>query len=147
MGDTENITRIEAAIKSLEATIIELRIGRPSKILIVDDDQQDTVMMTKLLDRFRCVVSVCHASDEAVARIEVEHFDFVFLDQRMPRVTGIEILRKGSSNGAKFFIISGFPDSSIVTEAAEFGALFIPKPVSYRLLATFLKPNDRATST
>ena len=135
-------------VKALEKTIEEMQERdrqrrRPAKILVVDDDANDVALLSRVLGEFHCDVTVTKDPSEAHDMIQKEPFDFVFLDQRMPKIDGLDLLKNTiPGNGTQFFIVSGFPESRVLSESLELGALYIPKPVSRRLLATFLKPKD-----
>ncbi len=139
------------AIKVLESTIEELhdrdrKRNVPAKILLVDDDDNDIVILHSLLDTFYTDVYTCRTSNEAQTLLGKHKFDFAFLDQKMPMLSGIEILKQTmpQHDGTQFFIVSGFQDSVLVNETLKLGALYIPKPVTRKLLSTFLREKQPA---
>lgn len=72
----------------------------PKRLLVVDDNVHDARFVTRALsqtDETLDIVHVIHA-DEAVARLEHDHFDCVLLDIKMPGVDGIELLARIRTN-------------------------------------------------
>jgi DNA-binding response OmpR family regulator len=155
-GDTEIIEKSawREAMRVVQDTIEKLlererARTRPARVLIVDDNPDDVCFLCRDLNHFMVDVDVCHDSVEATRMVELKKYDFVFLDQKMPKFSGLDILRKTTPgcSETQFFIVSGFPDSKIAGEALQLGALFVPKPLTdeerqrfRRLLSTFLKP-------
>lgn len=141
--------RLREAMEALGAMVDELlererRASIPARILLVDDDPNDVCMLCRLLDEFNCQVKICRTSEDALKAIAAESFDFVFLDQKMPRISGLEVLKQTlpNSNGTQFFVVSGFAGSAIADEVMRLGALYLPKPVTQKILATFLSPKN-----
>jgi DNA-binding response OmpR family regulator len=137
-------------IQAVERTIEELlereRLrNQPARLLVVDDEPNDVLLLCRVLEGFNCEVQICRDPVEAKAILDAGKFDFVLLDQKMPKISGIEILRQTlpASTVRQFFIVSGFLDSQLVSDSLKLGALFLPKPVKPESLF-FLKrkPHD-----
>lgn len=130
-------------IKELERVVNELlKRDRPSKILLVEDDQSDLAFTVRLLKDFNCTVFCCSTPSQAIQKLKSEWFDLVLMDQVLPGMTGIELIKQTmpKTPGSKFFLVTGFPNSEIVSETLKLGALFIPKPLTKSALGTFLRP-------
>ena len=71
-----------------------------SRILVVDDDDQDVQMMRRLL-RDDGLDHVLGVSDPATALVLTTdwHPDLVILDLRMPPIGGVAFLRAGARDG------------------------------------------------
>lgn len=136
----ENIRAIETTIEELLER--ERQRNVPARLLVVDDDANDVELLCRVLNGFNCQVEVCRDAREAETMLGSKRFDFVLLDQKMPEVTGLDILRRTlpACGSVQFFIVSGFLDSRLVNETLRLGALFLPKPVKPESLAFFLKP-------
>ncbi len=64
------------------------------KILVIDDDMTFVASMKASLDPEKYVVSSAGNGEEGLARIEEERPDLILLDIMMPKMDGIEFLKK-----------------------------------------------------
>lgn len=62
-------------------------------VLVVDDSPSARFAMRKHLERYRCVVTTAENGAEALAHLRNNRPLAVFLDQLMPGVSGLEVLR------------------------------------------------------
>ncbi len=95
-----------------------------SRILVVDDaaDARE-VIQTQLEDRgFR--VAACSSVEEALALLAATPFDLIITDLRMPRASGLELVRHVRDNlaDAEVMIITGYPTIEGAVEAVKTGA-------------------------
>ena len=108
-----------------------------SRILVVDDaaDARE-VIQTQLEDRgFR--VAACGSVEEALALLAATPFDLVITDLRMPRASGLELVRHVRDNlaDAEVMIITGYPTIEGAVEAVKTGAEhYLAKPFTEREL-------------
>ncbi len=66
---------------------------QPLKILVVDDDPINNLMMEALMRERGDEVQSVQDGEEALALLDAEPFDVVLMDGRMPRMSGIEATR------------------------------------------------------
>jgi DNA-binding response OmpR family regulator len=64
------------------------------KILVVDDDVHLCSFLSRALKRGHCSVRVCHDGESAYDTIQGSVFDLVILDLNLPKMSGIEVLKK-----------------------------------------------------
>ena len=103
----------------------------PLDILIVDDDPMIQLLLQGGLNAERFSVSVTDSGSDAIAMCDASSFDFVILDYRMPRKSGLEVARALQQQQIPFIMLSAFADESVVQRAARFGALgYLIKPVT-----------------
>lgn len=122
--------------KQLEKWERELKVA---EILFVDDDPADCELFLIDSKKYRCKVTVCSDSVEASNLINSRHFDFVFIDQKMPKITGLEILQATLPRPATaFFLVTGNQDSNIADRALKLGAFYAPKDSLKETLEIFL---------
>ena len=100
------------------------------KILIVDDELGPRQALNMLLKE---TYSVTIAPDVAAAReiLSVENFDVVITDLRMPRESGIELLRftHAHHRDVQVIILTGYGELDTAVKAVELGAFaYLEKP-------------------
>jgi len=100
------------------------------RVLIVDDEPQILVALEDLLsDDFTVLKS--QTPENALAQVEQDpNIAVVITDQRMPRMTGDELLSRMSSQTAVGIMVSGFSDLPAVIRAINEGKVFayVTKP-------------------
>ncbi|WP_296594799.1 response regulator [Phenylobacterium sp.] len=69
-------------------------IGRPLKVLHVDDDPMNLRVVQEILGAFGHQAVMACSGQDALERLAVEAFDLVLLDIHMPGMTGIEVIEK-----------------------------------------------------
>lgn len=73
-------------------------------VLLVEDERVNSVVARRLLEKMGCTVSCVGNGEQALAKIQGEHFDIVFMDVQMPILDGVETTvairagRAGESN-------------------------------------------------
>ena len=122
-----------AADKPTEAALAPDRY----RILVVDDaaDARE-VIQTQLEDQGYRVVA-CSSVEEALALLAATPFDVIITDLRMPRASGLELVRHVRDNlaDAEIMIITGYPTIEGAVEAVKTGAEhYLAKPFTEREL-------------
>ena len=102
------------------------------KILVVDDEPplRELVVVT-LGDAFVC--DEVDNGDEALARLNADHYDLVMLDVMMPGTSGTDVLRKMREDeglrDVPVIVMSAWQSPQDVASALEAGAdRFLAKP-------------------
>ncbi len=102
------------------------------RVLFVDDDASILDGLKRLLRRMRQHWDMHFVSDPeaALKLIETGTFDVVISDMRMPRITGVDVLRHVQKYcpSAVRIALSGYAESEIVLEAACVVHQFLAKP-------------------
>lgn len=146
MGDTDLIINWRSALKMIERKLEEYESKRPiPKILFVDDDENDIFLFERMLSKFYQQTTYCRDSVEAKGLLKSGKWDFVFLDYRMPKQSGLDVLKSLDAvpDATQFYIISGYPDSPVVEEVYKLGRVFVPKQaVTPNFLGTILRPKN-----
>ena len=110
---------------------------RPS-VLYVDDERAN---LTAFRAAFRkdFDVHVAHSPEEAVEQLNSFRVDVMITDQRMPGMTGIDLVRatKESHPEVVKMILTGFADHDVVMDALNEGLVFrfFEKPWSRQIIA------------
>jgi adenylate cyclase len=113
--------------------------GAKPRLLVVDDEP-DMLDFVERVMRRRYQVTRCSSAEEAFDVLADGSFEVLITDQKMPRVSGIELLdRIGDGQpGLVRVLLSGFTDVPDIQRAIERGGIhnYILKPVdSQKLLA------------
>ena len=101
------------------------------KILVIDDEPRGVELMARVLRRLGQVRGVT-SSVEAKSLIANEHFDAVVSDQRMPDVTGVELLTlvAETSPDTGRVLVTGYSDINATIDAINSAQVhaYISKP-------------------
>ncbi len=122
--------------------------GKP-RLLIVDDEP-DMLDFLERVFRADFVVTRCNSADEALAHLRStsETYRVLVTDQKMPRMTGVELLEsiRASHPTLVKILLSGFTDLPEIQRAIERCgiAAYVVKPVdSERLRAAVTEALER----
>ncbi|MCE3254346.1 MAG: response regulator [Cellvibrio sp.] len=74
--------------------IQRLQPGAQCKVLVVEDDQASCEILVDLLQQIGCETYAAHDGREGLAICQVQQFDIIFTDIRMPHLNGLEMLRR-----------------------------------------------------
>jgi DNA-binding response OmpR family regulator len=115
------------------------------KVLVVEDHHDTSFTLCRLLKREGYEVE--HAIDGMVgyATAESEHPDLIVTDIQMPRMNGIEMIKKIRENdflsSTPIIVMSAY-GKRMIHDALEAGADdFVEKPIDFERLLTTVKKN------
>lgn len=103
-----------------------------AKILIVDDEEVVRRSYLRALSQERCNVTATTNGTDALKTMGNESFDVVLLDQRMPGMDGMTVLKQIKANWpeSEVIMITGYPGVEAAKEAVRLGAYdYLAKPV------------------
>ncbi len=104
---------------------------RKKRILVVDDDVDIVRIVTKMLAQEDYQVFTSVSGEEALEKVQKEKPDILLLDIMMPRMNGLEVLRrvKEIDPAITIIMITAFGDIDSYLDAMESGAFeYINKP-------------------
>ena len=110
-------------------------------ILIVDDDEGITDSLSDILEMEGYEVAVAHDGAEGVDRCQAQSFDCVLMDIRMPRMDGVEALKRirALKPGTPVVMITAYSRAEAVDRARDAGALDVLfKPIDVEQLLRLL---------
>ena len=106
-----------------------------AKLLVVDDEKNLRLVVQKELTRQDHMVSVAEDGEEAWSLLESEDFDVLLCDINMPRLDGMDLLRRlreRSQNPPEVIMLTGQGTVETAIEAMKLGAYdYLTKP--YRI--------------
>ncbi len=107
------------------------RPGHASTILVVDDEQDITEVLSYLLTRAGYEVATAGSGRAAMDAVEKGGVDLVLLDYMLPDTNGLEVLRKikSVSREIKVIIITGRATDRVLADVLDAGASgYVIKP-------------------
>ncbi|RYZ69967.1 MAG: response regulator [Proteobacteria bacterium] len=106
-------------------------LQRQGRLLIIDDESElRDVLVALLEDRVATIVEAANGL-EALDILAKEKFDAILSDEKMPRKSGLEVLKWLRDRGADtpFIIHSGFSHRDLISEGSRLGVFaIIDKP-------------------
>src|SRR5258706_9967836 len=101
-------------------------------ILIIDDDKDICVVLSKFLKKNNYEVDVAHNAADALKQIRSVDYALVLCDYRLPDMTGVEALQKIKllSRETAVIIITAYSDVKTAVETIKYGANdYVTKPL------------------
>ncbi len=122
------------------------------KVLIIEDEASIRAVLKDILkDQKELKLEIDEAKDgmEGLAKLENDSFDLAFCDIKMPKMDGMEVLKKAKELGLSttFIMISAHGSTEMAVDATKIGAYdFLQKPPDLnRLLITLRNALDKTT--
>jgi len=128
----------DVAMEKIQEALGYRRKNKPAEkdipVILVVDDEEETVNEIKFfLNRvIECKVDTAENGNKAFALIEKKNYDLMFLDIKMPGLSGIDLMRKVKKVKPlpDTFVITGYADGDVVQQVQEEGAIsYLPKPI------------------
>ncbi len=115
-----------------------------TRIFAADANPEYLKLLSELIrdEKDMEVVGTATDGQEALNGIAEKRPDVVLLELVLPRIDGLEVLRRIPETGAapKIIVVSGFFNSQVVTDCSERGAdYFLPKPCDTTALLTRIR--------
>jgi DNA-binding NtrC family response regulator len=105
------------------------------KILVVDDEEVVRQLLKRILEDCGYSVTTAVDGDEALYKLGTEEARVMLLDITMPKMSGIEVLKRLVERRPEYcvIIITAMADISLAVEAFKLGAYdYITKPFEKR---------------
>ena len=110
-------------------------------VAIIDDDAEVRDVLRGLLESVGHTVQTYRSGAQFLAEARFDEILCLVVDQRMPGMTGLELISKINNDGVMIptLLITGAHDTEIVREAANLGAMTVlEKPLSSATLLRFV---------
>ena len=101
-------------------------------ILVIDDDKDICLMLSKFLTKNDYQVEVAYKGEDGLRTLRNHHVDLILCDYRLPDYTGVEMLQKIKvlSPTVAVVIITGYSDVRTAVETFRYGAGdYVTKPL------------------
>ncbi len=108
-------------------------VAEPFRILVVDDEPTQLDLVAGFLRKQGFDVVAATSGRDAVARFKQEPFDLVLTDQRMPDLSGLDVLRavRASSPETAVVIMTAYGTIETAVSAVKAGAAdYLAKPLN-----------------
>ena len=102
------------------------------RLLIIDDDKDICLVLSKFLTKNGYEVDTAHRGDEGLKLLRTHDYTLILCDYRLPDFTGVEMLRKIKLLQATVavIIITGYSDVRTAVETFRYGANdYVTKPL------------------
>lgn len=112
------------------------------RVFIADDQLLIRQGIRTLLEMDAEIVIAGEAEDgvEAIERVPAAEVDVLLLDVRMPKKSGLDVLRELGSSLPPTLVLTTFDDTTVVLDAIRAGARgFLLKDISYQQLMTAIR--------
>ena len=125
--------------------IVPVEFSEPKRVaLVVDDNDGFNRVLAEFLSQLGYAVKQCFDGDEATRLVREEKFDIIFLDIRMPKVSGLQVAafaRVSKQNrGSHIFIITGDVDPILKAKAEALKIKnFMTKPLDFVQMEALVK--------
>ncbi|HML02762.1 MAG TPA: response regulator [Candidatus Bathyarchaeia archaeon] len=114
-------------------TTLKDSLGRPPRILVVDDDKVVLRVLMKILQKAECNVDAVETAHEALERLEAASYDAILIDVHLQDMNGLDLLtRVGTiAPSMKKIVLTGYPSDEDRKKALEQKAdYYLTKPVT-----------------
>src|SRR5579863_5050223 len=110
--------------------------SRPSRLLIVDDNEMNRDMLARRLARKGYVIGLADSARDLLPRVKEDGIDLVLLDIEMPDVSGLDALQSlresYSPNDLPIIMVTAKNQSDDIVKALELGANdYLTKPINF----------------
>ena len=112
------------------------------KALVIDDTKNIRLLLAKCLQLDGWEVFSARDGKEGLAMIYDQQFDLIFLDIKLPEISGTEILRRMRSAGiqAPVIVITAYPTIKNAVDCTRLGVVsYLQKPFTAERLRMVLK--------
>lgn len=113
----------------------------PTRVLLVDDEQDFVEILTMRLEEAGEQVTPAYNGQECLEKLAANEFDVVILDIKMPGMDGIQTLRniKNSHPLVEVILLTGHGSTETAVEGMKLGAYdYLLKPADFEDLAAKL---------
>lgn len=111
------------------------------KVLVVDDTKNIRMLLEKTMQMEGFAVETASTGSEGLDKIRANSYDLIFLDIKLPEVSGTEVLRKirAENINTPVIIITAYPTVKNAVDCVQLGAItYLQKPFTADRLKNIL---------
>ena len=126
--------------------IIEELLTKKTLVLVVDDHFADRETLKAILDEKGYRVATAADGNEAIEMVRSRHYDIIFLDVRLPDMTGFETFEqvKKIDPQATVIMMTGYAEQELMESAVGAGAFtYLYKPFDMEKVITLVEAISR----
>jgi two-component system, OmpR family, manganese sensing response regulator len=119
------------------------------KILLVEDNQEQSAFIEELLKGERYLVDIVEDGQAALLQLKCSEYDLVILDWQLPKLSGVEVCRQYRANGgmAPIIMLTGkMTDADKETGLDAGSDDYLTKPFSMKELLARIRAHLRRAS-
>lgn len=125
-------------------TAVQKKKKRKLSVLIVDDHPVNLILEAELLHKFGYIADTEADGEQVVERMRQQHYDLVFLDLSMPKISGYEVSRQIRNNpewnNVILVALTANIGEDVEAKVREAGMNdYLPKPVPMERLKNLLE--------
>ncbi|MEC8013561.1 MAG: response regulator [Verrucomicrobiota bacterium] len=116
---------------------------KQNRVLVVDDHPAIRETMNDILKEEGFLPKLAADGEEALLLCQNQDFDFVLLDIQMPKMNGVEVMKKmkeSRTNCPKFIFFTAYSSPELQEEANSLGAhAFLKKPIKVEKILNLIR--------
>ena len=119
-------------------------VAAPSRLLIIDDDEDVRLLLRDLLEESEYEVQVAKCGEDALKMIRMATYDLVVTDLRLTGMHGLEVIKevKAIDSGIDVIVMTGYASVNSAVESMKAGAVdYITKPFNSDQIKMVVKKN------
>lgn len=115
--------------------------NNPLHVLIVDDNVDLAENIAEILRIDGHLTHVAASAEEAFSTVLEHEPDVVVTDYRLPGINGAVFVKqfRRTRTHVQAMVISAYTDDRTIQEASDAGAMFMAKPLDFRLLSSWVR--------
>lgn len=94
VNNTVKEEKIEVKEEPIEKIEIDEKPTNNKKILVVDDNQINIKIASKMLEKYNYDIDTASSGQESIEKVKNTKYDLIFMDHMMPGMDGIETLKE-----------------------------------------------------
>jgi DNA-binding response OmpR family regulator len=113
-------------------------VSAKHSVLVVDDEPIVCHSVRRILSKESCTVEEAFDVDVALRKMKINKYDLIILDLKMPKRSGMEVLKliRTSYPEIPVIMVTGYGSIDTAIEATKLGAFnFVPKPFTPKELS------------